>query len=109
MTEPNGCVPGDWVEVSYVLLQPEDRASGIPADTAAQPLLAWVKGFALAEAAVGEEVAVETMSGRTVTGRLTVVRPGYSHSFGTPPAEITGIGRDARARVAAYRAAKAGA
>lgn len=108
MTESICCVAGDWVEVSYVLLEPEDRAAGIPADTAAQPLLAWVKGFALADAAVGEQVAVETMSGRTVTGRLTDVRPGYTHSFGRPPAELTGIGRDARARVAAYRAAEAG-
>ena len=104
MSEPVGSSVGDWVEVSYVLLEPADRAAGLPADTAAQPLLAWVKGYALGAGALGEELAIETPSGRTVTGTLTDVFPGYVHSFGRPPAEIASIGRDVRARVAAYRA-----
>lgn len=99
------CDVGDWVEVEYVLLAAEDRASGIPEDTAAQPLRAWVKGFALASAMIGDEVSVETMSGRVVRGHLSEIEPGYTHTFGTPPAEIVSIGRDLRARVAAYRAA----
>ncbi|MHB1016612.1 MAG: 2-amino-4-oxopentanoate thiolase subunit OrtA [Coriobacteriia bacterium] len=97
------CDVGDWVEVSYVLLAVEDRAAGIPEDTAAQPLRAWVKGFALATAMIGDEVSVETMSGRVVRGHLSEIEPGYTHTFGTPPAEITAIGRDLRARISAYR------
>ncbi|MHB8762661.1 MAG: 2-amino-4-oxopentanoate thiolase subunit OrtA [Coriobacteriia bacterium] len=98
------CGPGDWVEVEYVLLEPFERAAGLPEDTAAQPLRAWVKGFALAGGMIGDEIEVETHSGRHVRGHLSAIAPGYTHTFGTPPAEIAGIGRDARARVTAYRA-----
>lgn len=109
MTDAFSCKPGDWVEVEYVLLDPSERAAGLPADTASQPLRAWLKGFALAGGMIGDEVEVETMSGRIVRGHLSAVSPGYSHTFGTPPPEIVGIGRDARARVAAYRAKSAAA
>jgi hypothetical protein len=98
------CRAGDWVEVEYVLLEPAERAAGIPEDTAAQPLRAWVKGFALVPGMIGDEIGVETMTGRTVRGHLSAISPGYFHTFGTPPPEIVGIGRDLRARVAAYRA-----
>ncbi|MRS12375.1 MAG: 2-amino-4-ketopentanoate thiolase [Actinobacteria bacterium] len=107
MSDEFRCLPGDWVEVEYVLLQPADRATGLPEDTAAQPLRAWVKGFALADGMIGDEVEVETMSGRHVRGHLSATSPGYTHTFGTPPPEIVGIGRDLRVRVAEYRA-KAG-
>ena len=107
MTDTIRCHEGDWVEVEYVLLAPEERAAGIPEDTAAQPLRAWVKGFARGEGMIGDEVEVETMTGRLVRGHLSAIEPGYTHTFGTPPAEISGIGRDLRARVAAYRASAA--
>lgn len=103
MTERDGCVPGEWVEVEQVMLEPADRAAGLPEDTARQPLKMWVKGFARQTARVGEEVEVETMTGRLVRGTLTDVLPGYTHTFGRPPAELASVGRDLRARVAAYR------
>lgn len=105
MSTPERCKAGDWVEVERVLLEPADRAANLPEDTAAQPLRMWVKGYAKAGAAVGGEVAVETMTGRSVTGVLTEVNPGYTHTFGKPAPELTAIGRDLRARVAAYRKA----
>lgn len=107
MTEPDRCARGDWVEVECVLLEPADRSTNLPEDTAAQPLRMWVKGFARADAVVGAELEVETMTGRTVRGALTEVNPGYSHTFGKPAPELTHVGRDLRERVAAYRA-KAG-
>ncbi len=61
----------------------------------------WVKGFALGEAAVGDELTVETMTGRTVTGALSAINPGYFHTFGDPIPELTHVGRDLRARLAA--------
>jgi 2-amino-4-ketopentanoate thiolase alpha subunit len=103
MAEQDRCKPGDWVEVERVLLEPADRSPSLPADTAAQPLMVWVKGFAQAESSVGDELAVETMTGRVVTGRLSELNPGYFHTFGRPLPELTGIGRDLRARLAAYR------
>lgn len=109
MDGARGCEAGDWVEVERVLLEPADRSPNLPEDTAAQPLRMWVKGFAVAAAAVGETVAVETMTGRRVEGVLTDVNPGYTHTFGRPAPELTRVGRDLRARVAAYRAGDPGA
>ncbi len=98
------CTPGQWVEVERVLLEPADRAGNLPDDTAAQPLRVWVKGFARAAVALGEECEVETMTGRVVRGTLSACAPGYTHTFGSPPPGIVGIGRDLRARLASYRA-----
>jgi hypothetical protein len=107
MADAIRCVEGDWVEVSYVLLEPADRSANLPPETAAQQLLVWVKGFARGVCAVGEELTVETVTGRAVTGVLTDVNPGYYHTFGRPTPELTHVGADLRARVAAYRAAGA--
>ncbi len=87
-----------------MLLEPAERSSNLPEDTAAQPLRVWLKGFVRAEASIGDEVDIETMTGRVVRGTLTEVNPGYSHTFGRPAAELTAVGRDLRARVDAYRA-----
>ena len=105
MNETTRCALGDLVEVESVLLDPADRATNLPEDTAAQPLRMWVKGFARATAVVGCEVTVETMTGREVTGTLSEVNPGYFHTFGKPAPELTAVGRYLRARVAAYRKA----
>jgi len=104
MTDALRCAAGEWVEVEWVLLEPEERSANLPEDTASQPLLTWVKGFALSAADVGEEVTVETMTRRYVTGRLSAVNPGYFHTFGQPTPELTHVGADLRVRVAAYRA-----
>lgn len=101
------CTIGQWVEVERVLLEPADRAANLPEETASKPQLVWVKGFALGEAALGEECEVETMTERTVRGRLSDLDPTYTHTFGSQPPEIAGVGRELRARLAAWRA-KAG-
>jgi hypothetical protein len=103
MMEEDSCAAGDWVEIGGVLLEPADRAANLPEDTASQPLRMWVKGFALVAAAIGDELTVETMTGRQVTGSLVDVDPGYTHTFGKPAPELTSVGRDLRVRVAAYR------
>jgi 2-amino-4-ketopentanoate thiolase alpha subunit len=98
------CKIGEWVEVEGVLLEPADRSANLPPETASKPLLTWVKGFARAEAELGDELTVDTMTGRAVTGRLSAINPGYFHTFGEPIAELTHVGADLRARLAAYRA-----
>ena len=105
MADARRCSAGEWVEVERVLLEPAERSSNLPPETASQPLLTWVKGFAAADAALGEEVTVETMTGRRVSGRLSAINPGYFHTFGNPIPELTHVGADLRARLAAYRAA----
>ena len=109
MTDRDRCRIDYWVEVERVLLEPAERASNLPADTAEQPLLVWVKGFARAEAVLGEELTVETMTGREVTGRLSAVNPGYFHTFGEPIPELVHVGRDLRRRLAASATERAAA
>ena len=104
---PARCEPGDWVEIELVLLEPAERAANLPPETAEKPLVMWINGFAQADAAIGDEVVVETMTGRLVTGRLSCAMPGYYHTFGDHIAELAHVGPDLRARIAAYR--KAGA
>jgi hypothetical protein len=103
MSSADRCGADDWVEVSYTLLEPADRAANLPEETASKPLIAWVKGFAKTPAAMGEELTVVTLTGREVAGVLTDVLPGYTHTFGRPPAQLVHIGRDLRERVDAYR------
>jgi len=101
------CNAGDWVEIESVLLEPADRSTNLPEDTAAQPLRMWLKGFARADVAMGETLEIETVTGRVVSGRLSDVNPGYTHTFGRPAPELTHVGRDLRERIAAYRAGEA--
>ncbi len=105
MADSVRCTVGQWVEVERVLLEPADRSAALPAETAARPMLVWVAGFAQDEAELGQDVTVETMTGRTVTGQLSAINPGYHHTFGNPLPELVGVGRDLRARITAYRQA----
>ena len=102
------CKAGDWVEVERVLLEPADRSPNLPAETANKPLMVWVKGFALSEGRLGDEVSITTMTGRTVTGVLSAINPGYYHTFGDPVPELVHVGADLRAQLAEYRAAQGG-
>jgi hypothetical protein len=99
---------GDWVEVEVQLLEPADRSKNLPPETAEKPLMMWVKGFAEGQAALGEELTVETITGRRVTGSLSAVNPGYSITYGDPIPELMHVGRDLRARLVAFRRQEAG-
>jgi hypothetical protein len=55
---------------------------------------------------MGDELTIETMTGRKVAGTLSAVNPGYFITYGNPLPELTHIGRDLRASLAAYRAAE---
>jgi 2-amino-4-ketopentanoate thiolase alpha subunit len=100
---------GDWVEVECKLLDPADRSKNLPPETAEKPLMMWVKGFARGDALMGEELTIDTMTGREVTGALSAVNPGYYITYGDPIPELVHIGRDLRSRLAAYRASEGGA
>ena len=106
MAETTHVRAGDWVEVECKLLDPADRSKNLPPETAEKPLMMWVKGFAEGEAGLGEQMTIETMTGRKVTGALSAINPGYFHTFGNPIPELQHIGKDLRAKLAAYRAAE---
>jgi 2-amino-4-ketopentanoate thiolase alpha subunit len=99
---------GDWVEVEVKLLDPADRSKNLPPETAEKPLMMWVKGFATGEAAMGEALTIETITGRKVEGVLSAVNPGYFITYGNPIPELTHVGHDLRAQLAAWRASEGG-
>jgi hypothetical protein len=92
---------GDWAELSFIVLEPAERAPGLPPDTAATPLAARVRGFLEASAAVGEQAAVQTLAGRRVEGTLSRLHPAPGHSFGGPVPELLPIGGELRERLGA--------
>ena len=89
--------PGTWVEIHGIVLRPGERAPQIPDDTKAVPLEMRVKGFLAEAAALGDEAEIITPAGRRVRGTLTEVNPAYTHGFGAPIPELSGIGREVRA------------
>ncbi|QUL97669.1 MAG: 2-amino-4-ketopentanoate thiolase [Candidatus Fermentithermobacillus carboniphilus] len=92
-----GCRRGDWVEIHNVILQPEERSRDVPDDTKKVPLEAWIKGWALEDGEIGQEVEIRTPAGRRVKGTLTRVNPGYTHTFGPAIPELSNIGKKLRA------------
>jgi hypothetical protein len=85
---------GTWVQVEQLVLEPEERAAGLPEDTRQLPYLLRVSGFLLEDAALGDEARVRTMIGRELSGSLTTVNPSYDHSFGETVQELLDIGLD---------------
>ncbi len=84
MTDEIRAREGDWVEVECKLLDPADRSKNLPPETAEKPLMMWVKGFALGEAAMGEELTIETITGRQVTGVALGGEPRLLHHVRRP-------------------------
>jgi hypothetical protein len=75
---------GTRVEIVHRLLEPSERAPGLPSDTAAVPYEVRVRGMLIRDGRPGEQVEVETAAGRVLAGRLETVEPGDWHSFGRP-------------------------
>lgn len=79
---------GSRVQIGYTLLKPEERAPGLPADTAQVPYDVKVRGILQRPAAIGDRVTVTTATGRQLAGVLTVVDPADTHTFGRPVAAL---------------------
>jgi hypothetical protein len=92
-----GCNKGEWVEIHYVVLTPEERSEGVPGDTKKVPMECWIKGWALGPGEIGEETQIKTPANRIVKGTLTEINPGYSHTFGPSVPELSSIGQELRA------------
>ena len=73
---------GEWVQITRVVLPAGKRAPQVPEDTQKHELRMWVKGFLCADAAIGEEVEITTVTGRKVSGELFAVQPKYTQTYG---------------------------
>jgi hypothetical protein len=87
---------GAWVEIQATILEPGARAPQVPDDTRMVPLEMKAKGFLVEPAALGEQVEIETVTGRRLSGRLLTVNPAYDHGFGRPVTALATIGRELR-------------
>jgi len=87
---------GTWVSIRKTILEPKDRATGIPEDTAATPLIMWVNGVLQEDAKVGDEVRVCTKMNRVEEGILEEVNPTTQVDYGNYVPEIVQIGIQAR-------------
>lgn len=87
---------GEWVRIHKNILEPSERAPQVPDDTKLCPLEMWVKGYLLADANMGDEVEIETVTGRKETGTLIEVNPYYDHDFGKFVPELLAIDKQVR-------------
>ncbi|ABR30767.1 2-amino-4-ketopentanoate thiolase [Thermosipho melanesiensis] len=88
---------GDWVQIQKTLLKSKERTAQLPEDTKKVPLEMRVKGFLINDVAkLGDEVEVETLTGRKVTGTLVSINPKYEHDFGEPIPELITVGLELR-------------
>ena len=88
---------GSWVEISAIVLEPNQRAPHIPDDTRQVPLEMRVNGFLAAPAALGDEAEIVTAAGRKLRGTLTAINPAYTHGFGAPIPALSVIRGQVRA------------
>lgn len=87
---------GTWVQIENTVLEPAERAPQIPEETRRTPLVMRTKGFLKQNADPDDEVTVETVTGRTLRGKLIAVNPPYEHGFGAPIPELFSVGRKFR-------------
>ncbi|MFC2024206.1 2-amino-4-oxopentanoate thiolase subunit OrtA [Chloroflexota bacterium] len=87
---------GDWVQIHTVVLEPGERSERVPEDTQSVPLELRVKGFITRNANKGEQVDIETCTGRKLSGTMVAINPAYGHDFGRPVPELLGIGNELR-------------
>lgn len=72
-----------WTEVQWTVLDTSDRSANLPPETRTTPYVARVRGLA-PDPRVGAKTELTTVVGRRVSGVVTELDPGYSHSFGRP-------------------------
>ncbi|PNR96684.1 2-amino-4-oxopentanoate thiolase subunit OrtA [Petrotoga sp. 9PWA.NaAc.5.4] len=86
---------GDWVQIHFIALNPEERSEHLPDDTKKLPLEIRIKGFLEdKEAELNEIVTIKTPIGRLIKGRLEKINPRYEHNFGEPIPELLHINSD---------------
>lgn len=73
-----------WVEIEWEVLSAQARSSAGPI-AARTPYMARARGFLLERPGDAPgTIAIRTVNGRQLEGRLVAEYPGYTHSFGHP-------------------------
>lgn len=79
---------GTRVGIHFVILQADERAAGLPADTASRQYEGRSRGILLTPAKLGEYVSISTPAGRELGGTLEAIEPADTHTFGKQPPEM---------------------
>jgi len=88
---------GDWVRIYNIVQEAKDRLESLPEDTRQVPLEMWDKGFLInARGEIGDQVQVETIIGRKISGKLVEINPTYQVNYGDGVSETLYIGRQLR-------------
>ena len=82
---------GTFVQIRANILEASERAAGIPEDTAATPLVMWLKGHLTEDSEAGEAAGIVTATGRVERGILEQVEPVTQLDYGQYIPEIAGI------------------
>jgi hypothetical protein len=90
---------GSFVEIRKPLLEPSERAEHLPEETKKVPFEARVRGFLMRDAALGEEVEIETLIGRIIKGTLIAEKPPFTHGFGRPVQELVEVSKELRREI----------
>lgn len=94
-------IQGDWIRIHKIVLNTDQRAPQLPEDTKKVPLEMWDKGFLLSSSAkIGDEVEIETIIGRKLTGTMIELNPQFDHAWGNCVPEILQIGKQLRSILA---------
>lgn len=81
-----------WVRILSTILEADQRSKNLPEDTTKVPVELWVKGYLLNDANMGDNVKVETLTGRVVEGKLIEVNPVYELNYGKFVPELLEVG-----------------
>ena len=97
MPPPELIPAGTWVELHQIVLAPGERAPNVPEETQRVPMELRVRGALLADALVGQQATITTVTGRRHHGVLVDVNPAYDHGYGRPVPELAPIRSELRA------------
>ncbi len=87
---------GEWVLIHKNILEPSERAPQVPDDTKKVPLEMWIKGYLNADAEIGDEVEITTITKRVEKGTLLEVNPYYKLDYGVFVPELLSINAQVR-------------
>lgn len=82
---------GTRVEIRARVLEPEERADGLPPDTARLPYELRARGLLVQPCLVGDQATIRTATGRLLRGSLESVEPADTHTFGRPPRALVEV------------------
>ncbi len=87
---------GEWVIIHRNILEASERAPQVPDDTKKVPLEMWIKGYLNADAKIGDEVEITTITKRVEKGTLLEVNPCYNLNYGVFVPELLKISAQVR-------------